>query len=336
MKKRRLVCVLIAAAVVAQPVLACDICSVYTMLGARGSDLGVYAGLFEQYSDFSTLRLDGEEVPNDDGQSLRSSISQVVVGYQFNRRFGVQANVPLIDRSFRRPEEGGMESGGESGIGDVSVIALWRPIESFSGDGVRVVSLLGGVKLPTGDSDRLGEELEEDHHEGEEEGGHAAAFAALHDEHDEHGASGVHGHDLALGTGSVDYLIGGSAFVSKKRFYTRVTAQYAVRTEGDFDYRFANDTTWTVEPGVFVLLGHDHTLSVGVGVFGEKKGKDQQLGETLDDTGIEAIYAGPAIAYSRGEDLFGELNVDLPIDQETTALQIVPDWRARLAFTYRF
>lgn len=344
MKKTTVLSAFLAGALVAQPASACDICSVYTLLGASESDLGVYAGLFEQYSDFGTLRLDGDEVPNEEDQSLRSSISQVILGYQFNRRFGVQANVPLIDRSYERPgQEGeGMERGSESGLGDVSVVALWRALERIEGESVRAVSLIAGVKLPSGDSDRLAEELAEGHHdEGEEQAGehaHAAPVTSLRGAHEgeHHAASGVHGHDLALGSGSTDYLVGGSAFLSWKRLATRASAQYAIRTEGDFDYRYANDATWNVEAGVFALLSHERSLRVGVGVSGEKKGEDELRGEPLPDTAIEAIYAGPAISYSRGEDLFAELNLDLPVEQETSDLQIVPDWRARFAFSYRF
>jgi hypothetical protein len=340
---------LLAVVAPAAPAVACDICSVYMLLEARESRLGLYAGVFEQYADFSTLRLDGTEVDNDAGQYLRSSVTQVLVGYELGRRFGVQANVPLIDRSFRRPEEGGMETGGVSGVGDVAVVAHWRAIERYDAESAFVWTLLGGVELPTGDTDPLREELGEGHHDGGEEAEHdegraggpgpglIGSLIAMGAAHEDHGpASGVHGHDLALGSGAVDGLVGTSVFLSHRRFYTRAQLQYAMRTEGDFDYRYADDMTWSVEPGFFLTLAHDRTLGLGVNLSGEHKGEDSLAGERLDDTAIDAIYAGPAVSFSYRTRLFAELDLDLPVEQDNSALQIVPDSRLRLAVTWRF
>lgn len=314
-------------------VLACDMCSIFSALETKSSELGFYGGVFEQYSDFGTLRDDGEKVPNELDQKLESSITQVLVGYQFHHRFGLQVNVPYVDRSFTRPEGEEIESGSERGLGDVTLLAHYRAYERYEADSAFVLNLLAGLKLPTGDSDRLGEEHshegeEDDHeHEGEDEHG---------DDHGHGEESGVHSHDLALGSGSLDGVIGFSGHLNKKRVFLRFETQYAIRTEGDFDYQFANDLTLSINPGVFAWIDGDRSLAVGVDVFAEKKGKDTHDGEPLPDTGIEAIYAGPQLTYTNGRRLHLEMTFDLPIEQETTALQIVPDWRLRLGLIARF
>src|SRR5438045_66153 len=115
---RRLIFVLVSA-VTAQPLIGCDLCSVYAASRARG-DLGsgVFAGVAEQYTRFGTLQLDGNEVPNTAGQYLDSSISQLFAGYNFSSRIGAQFNLPLIYRSYRRTDDlGGIEQGTESGLG---------------------------------------------------------------------------------------------------------------------------------------------------------------------------------------------------------------------------
>ena len=43
-------------------------------------------------------------------------------GYSFNSRFALQVNVPLIYRSFQRPEGFAIDRGTESGLGDVSLL----------------------------------------------------------------------------------------------------------------------------------------------------------------------------------------------------------------------
>jgi len=324
---------LVVALLPAAAASACDICSVYTLLEAREMALGLYAGVSEQYSDFGTLMLDGREVDNEDGQSLDSSITQVVVGYEIDRRWGIQVNVPLIQRSFRRPEGGELESGTESGLGDVSATAHWRVFERYGTDAF-VVDLLGGVKLPTGNSDRLAEELAEGHDHGDE----GEAGDEGHDEEGDHGheASGIHGHDLALGSGSVDGLVGVSAHWSHGRLFSRARIQYAIRSEGDFDFRYGNDLTWNVEPGVFLLLEHDRTLSLGVSISGEHKGEDSLAGNEQDDTAIDTLYAGPSLAFSWRSKLYAEAAYDLPVSQDNSGLQLVPDSRLRAAVTWRF
>jgi hypothetical protein len=330
----------LALAAIAPPARACDLCSIYASFEARELRLGWYGSLFEQFTDFGTLQDDGTEVANEADQSLDSSFTQFVFGYQFNPSVGVQVNAPYIDRRFRRPEEGVMATGSETGLGDLAVVAHWRPVQRYGGESIFVWSLLGGVKLPTGDSDRLREELAEHHDEGEEEGEHHGeglpAGAAKHEGHDHGPASAVHGHDLALGSGSTDAVVGSSALFSRKRFFASVTMQYALRRRGDFDYRYANDLTWNLSPGYFVWLTHGRSLSVGLNLSGEKKGEDDLEGEPLDDTAIDTVYGGISATYADRGRLYAELAVDLPIEQDNSGLQILPDSRLRAGLTVRF
>ena len=79
--------------------------------GLAGSGKGFFAGVAEQFTHFGTLQEDGQKVPNDANQSLDSSITQVLLGYNFNEHFGSQVSVPathystlrLIEDSLRLP-----------------------------------------------------------------------------------------------------------------------------------------------------------------------------------------------------------------------------------------
>lgn len=307
---------------------ACEMCSIYSALEAKESRPGWYATYFEQYTEFDTLALDGEEVDNEAGESLRSSVRHVILGYQVNRRFGVQVNVPYLERRFDRLHEGGFESGSESGLGDVAVVAHWRPVEKIEGDLTWSWGLLGGVKLATGDSDQLAAELEE--HEAEEHG-HEEGEEPGHEEE-----GGIHPHDLALGSGSTDVLLGTTFHLGKGRLFFEASLQYALRSEGDFDYRFANDTNLELGAGGFLWLEHGRSFALKATLSSEKKGQDEIQGERVEDTSRSTLYLGPAISYSHHDRFFGELFVDFPVDQDNSSLQIVPDLRARLALTARF
>src|ERR1035441_8288095 len=110
---------LLIAAVCAQPVVACDLCAVYAATEAQGgSGQGGFGGVAEQFAYFNTLHANGHDVANDGDQYIKSSLSQVFAGYNFNDRIGVQFNLPIIYRSYGY----GSARGSELGIGDVSLM----------------------------------------------------------------------------------------------------------------------------------------------------------------------------------------------------------------------
>jgi len=347
MMRSRLPTVVLAAcaAGVAPPARACDVCAVYTATELRERRTGFRLGVAEQITSFTTLQRDGEEVDNTAGERLLSSITQVIAGYGITPRLGVQLNLPLISRTFRRVENGRLTAGDETGVGDMSLVGQALAYSSVSETSVCRFSLLGGIKFPTGDASRLAEELPEVRASIGAAG--TRGLAAVRPRHavpvpvdDPHGdpplESGIHGHDLALGSGSYDGIVGGQFFWSWKRLFATAGGQYTIRTEGAFDYQFANDLTWLAGPGAFVLLGHTYSLGVQ-GVFsGETKGNDQQLDVKFDDTAITALYAGPAFLFTWGTSLDAEVAADLPVVQHNTGLQIVPDFRVRAAMAWRF
>ena len=329
---------LATALVPATPTLACDVCAVYTATEQSESRTGPNLGLAVQYTHFGTLKENGHEVPNPEGEKLDSVITQVVLGYQLTPRIGLQLNLPLIARQFVRVHDGRRERGHVSGPGDMTLLGHVLVHSVVTESSVFRFSLLGGLKLPTGDSEFLGEELAEAHPAGLRRlvprhiapetptGGGVAA----------HDASGVHGHDLALGSGSVDGLVGGEIFWSWKRAFMNGELHYAIRTEGDFDYRFANELTWSGGPGAYVLLEHDYSLALQAQLSGETKGKDHQAGEKLDDTAVTNLFIGPRLLLTWGTSLSAEAAVELPVVQHETERQIVADYRLRAAAIWRF
>lgn len=320
---------------------ACDICAVYTAVELGRDRLGFRVGGAEQYSHFSTWKEGTDTVPNP-GERLDSSITQLFVGYNFTSWLGVQLNLPIIYRSYRRLEEGQLRSGSESGIGDVTLLGQVRAFDAVGERGLMRVTVYGGLKLPTGDPDRLREEAEEDHHDEVELGdlvppGFGSTARLGRPAHGEgEGESGIHGHDLALGSGSVDGVVGAEIYTNFDRFFWTAAAQYAIRTEGSFDYQYANDLTWMTGPGYYPLLEDDMTLGLQAVLTGETKGNDTLDGEKLDDTGITALYLGPALRFSWTTRLAAEILADLPVLQNVTSLQIVPDYRIRAGLVWRF
>jgi len=134
----------------------------------------------------------------------------------------------------------------------------------------------------------------------------------------------------------VDYIVDTSLFARYKRAFVSANVQYAIRTKGDFDYRYANDLIWSGGPGVYLVLESEWTLSMQMNVSGEYKPRDTFQGDKAEDTGMKAVYLGPELSVSWQGKLSAEMGVDFSVDIENAALQLVPDYRAHAGVTWRF
>ena len=148
--------------------------------------------------------------------------------------------------------------------------------------------------------------------------------------------SAIHGHDLALGSGSVDGIVGAQLFWSWRRVFMMAALQYALRTEGDFDYTHAHDLIWAGGPGEFVFLTEQYTVGIQAELTGESKGNDTLGGVKMTDTAITALYIGPDVRFTWGTSLGANLATDLPLVQNNSGLQAVPNFRLRGGLTWRF
>jgi len=54
------------------------------------------------------------------------------------------------------------------------------------------------------------------------------------------------------------------------------------------------------------------------------------------DTALTAVYLGPALAGTWGTSLGADLAAELPVAQDSSGLQIVPDYRIRGSVTWHF
>ncbi len=337
MKLSHLILSILALSITARS-LACDLCGCYKPQLEVSHAFPFYAGASEQFTHFGTDRLDGKKVHNPTGQYLDSSNTQIVVGAPFfNNRLGIQLNLPLISRSFKRPQGFDIQHGTESGLGDVSLLAnyvVFRKAALFSETGgglakdgktsrqrgepdlTATLNLTAGLKFPTGDSRRIKEEF----HEVEVEGAPK---------------SGIHGHDLALGTGSIDGVFGAQFFARYKAVFLQADAQFTWRGPGRYTYRYANDFSWSGGPGVYLFRRGSNSLGLQCALSGETKGTDTFRGESATDTGVTSLYIGPRVIASFGR-VAGEIGVDLPVLMNTTSFQTTPDYRIRAGLTIRF
>jgi hypothetical protein len=324
---------------------ACDLCGCYTpqLEAMPGMEMappypwlaGWYGAIGEQFTRFATVQIDGREVANPTGQYENSWITQLVAGYEMNSRFALQLNVPIIYREFKRPEGFAIDRGTESGLGDASILLKTvffhyaspaRRTFEFEGKNPIAVEhepdftvssvLLTGLKFPTGDTSRIKEEF----HEIEIPGAPP---------------SGIHGHDLTLGTGSYDGIFGEQNSLRYKNVFVETSVQFTLRGDGVHQYHFANDLTWNGGPGYYFIRNRDTIVGLQFEASGEYKNVDRFRGKPAEDTGINSVFLGPRIVASRGR-WSAEVAAELPILINNTALQVVPNYRLRGGISFHF
>ena len=324
---------------------ACDTCGCFVPTESERPlySAGWFAGVGEQFTYFGRDQLNSQPVSNPTGQYLASSITQIIAGYRITDRFSVQLSLPLIYRQYQRPAGFDIQRGTVAGLGDVPIVGnftLYRtalavrpatdskscsapggkcaiaPADLWDQPFFATVNLIGGIKLPTGDSSRIKEEFSEVAVEGAP-------------------PSGIHGHDLALGSGSVDGLVGLATYVRYRAVFFQADMQYAIRSTGSYDYRYANALSYSGGPGIILLNRAATRVGVQCVYSGENKGCDHFRGQLAEDTGINIVYLGPRVVFSHRDRITAELGADLPVFTRNTSFQTVPSYRIRAGFVVR-
>lgn len=324
---------------------ACDLCGCFTpqldtalplqVMSPSDWWRGFYTGAAEQFTRYATLQFEGDEVANPTGQYLNSSITQIFAGYGIANRLAVQVNLPIVYRDFKRPEGFRIDRGTESGIGDMSILLKGVAFRYSLGGGRDVdfsgknpvmvqrepdftvsLALLAGLKVPTGDTSRIKEEFNE---------------IEIPDAPE----SGIHGHDLTLGTGSFDGMFGVITSMRYRNFFAEANLQYMLRGDGDYDYNFADDLTCDLGAGNYFIRNSTTVVGLELLASGEHKERDHFRGQIAEDTGMTAWFLGPRLVAAHGR-WSAQLDVDLPVAIDNTALQAVADYRLRGGISFHF
>jgi len=280
------------------------------------------AGLDGQYSHY-------DRVP--EGEEFDAFTAQVAGSYKIGHDWLVQFGVPYHDRMLGEDEE--------AGWGDASLLVAFTAFEQASGDMQIAVDVYAGIKMPTGDSDRLAGESGSDHEEH-----HVIQHNALHavEIHAENAMlsapeNGVHhsaGHHLALGSGSWDIPAGVVVRHKTDRWTLRAELQYVIRTKGDYDYQFGNE--------LFARGGFFRSVDSGAGIWhlGLSASAEQREANRTDgvETGSDksAAYAGPALWFELNKRLQLMAAYDFPVAQRDMGLSGSADQRARAGVMWLF
>jgi len=317
---------------------ACDLCAVYRAGDAQGeTGAGFVLSLAEQFIPHRTTQLRGEEVDPFVPEYYDSSITHLVAGYNFTPRFGVSVNVPVtyleylredVRYSLTAPPENYTESGCESGLGDVSLIGRLTLLQKKTDRASLFVNALAGIKFPTGDDDRLDDEIEQTRI--------YDTFPGPHEDPLAHSFSAVHQHKLALGSGSFDGIFGLTVNANWQRWFFNTQFQYYLRTEGDSGFEFGDELIVSGGPGYMVLQNQTCTLGLQANAVYDWMGRDELLGRVSNSTGLTAWYLGPLVTFTWGRQFSANVGIDVPLEIRNRGYEVVSDYRLHGGVSWTF
>ncbi len=312
-----------------QQAAACDACALYNASRISGHLTGSLSlSINEQYTSY---RIAEENAYNTRSADLTRSYSttQLNVGYDLSDNLGIQGTLPFVVRNFDEVTNYRADEESETGIGDGSIAINYSPVSIRETDQSVILSFVGGIKLPTGDSGSLSQDsqTETDHAD-------RVIGPATVQHHQLSGIPGLSGRTLSIGTGSVDYILGSTLNTRWDRILMLGVAEYSIKSEGSFDYRFANELLWNVGPGAYLLLNDDYTIILRCVLSGEHTDRDTHKGNKVPDSAVRNLYLGPEFIVTLNNRITIELGIDIPFDTEPSA--ILPDYRLHSAVSYRF
>lgn len=325
-------------------VWACDSCALSNALNLQDRAAGDLNLLIsEQYSDFDRAKDADDDLINEGDEIKGFSNTQFSLNYELTDKLGLSLGIPLITRKF--DSVGGLASETDSKIGDVSLTGAWSLLDYEEGESFAALSFNWGVKFPTGDTGVLGEisnskvqaeevdrKEEEEHREEEPE--HVEKIRDF--KNHQVGSGLVGGRAFAFGTGSYDYILGLNLLTRHQRYLLISNVQYTIRTEGDFDYEFADDYLFSFGPAYYLVLKDNFSLAGGVVLSGEFKGKDKLESELVSGSQISNYYLGPQLLCNLSDDLSAEFGFDFRVSGEDLNATVVPGTRLRAGLAYRF
>ena len=210
-----------------------------------------------------------------------------------------------LDPAVREVED---QQGGDSGLGDISLLARVRVFQHHTLATTTTVALLAGVKMPSGST------------RGRADNG---------DYLDAH---------LQLGSGATDGLFGASMSHARGRWSVIANMLGALKGQGeagahDYDYgdSINYDLTGRFRISPATLGAAAQQWFVSCGLAGEVRGQETEAGSRIDDTGGHVLFVQPGLQLNLGGRWTLELWTQVPIHHDLSGTQLGDDLKVSAA-----
>lgn len=220
--------------------------------------------------------------------------------YGITEKAALFVTIPYVIKELESTESGSRRERGDFGLGDITLLGKYRIYtKDYPGKTSRL-SILGGIKLPTGEDD------EED------------SFGRLP-------------QNLQLGTGSSDPIIGAAYTWQTLDHEIDIDSTYKFNTEGANDFEFGDLLKYNIAyqrrvwPFELPEEGLYSQLNLVFELNGQYQAKNKADGVKIADSGGHTIFLSPGIQYVT-ERFILESSIQLPVIQDLNGRQVETDY----------
>ncbi len=261
----------------------------------------------------ATLKDGAETVADPLDQAVTTVEEDLTFVYGATRDLTLGATLPVLERRLRFDTPAGeRRTISAEGLGDLALTGAYRVYRRDVTRGTTQLSLLGGLKLPTG--------------------------ATGIDDPDLSRLTGTPGTrlppGLQPGSGSVDGIVGLAAFHNVHRLSVYADVQTKLTTEGAQDFRAGNQLFYDLTADYVLLPARNMFLILELN--GVSIARAEQAGRTVRDSGGHLLFLSPGIQYLPIPPLILEASVQVPIHRDLNGRQLAPDWSAVVGLRYLF
>ncbi len=311
--------IFIAASAIAS---ACDFCLVSQGISPLETFKDSGIRINQRYSLMSKV-YDGSESLSIDGEAKEEYWTTEIAGF-----FGITDDITLLtvipirktilDGHLHIHEGNTAEvhpdKGDEYGLGDIALIGRYSFFKRHTLDATTTIAGLAGIKLPTGKTD-----------------GRTTDGEDYLDSH------------LQLGSGSTDFLIGVSMNHAVQRLSISANLLAAITTTGEAgesDHRFGNvlnyDVTAKYRAYPTGAGPSGPQLFLALGLNGELRGREEENGSGLENSGGHALYLTPGALLLLAPRWVFEVSYNEPVYHDLNGIQLAEDYKVNSAITYLF
>ena len=262
---------------------------------------------FYQQVRKETLFRGTDEIADPLNRDVRVEMWPFVVGYGLTPQTMLLGVLPHVEKRLTSHSGGNTTILGTNGFGDVTLLARHRLRTWTYPQGLAIVAVEGGVKLPTGRDDEIG-------------------------------AGGTQlPPSLQLGSGSWDFPLAFIATYARGRWLSTADLRYLYTNQAN-GFEFGDEfhynamlkyRIWPVQyPGkdTFILLE----------LNGIHEERSEAGGRAVGNSGGETIFLSPGIQWLPAQNIVLEAGVQLPVYQDRNGMQLGRDVTVLTGFRWTF
>jgi hypothetical protein len=253
------------------------------------------------------------DTPNAADEKVATTLVNLYYSQQLIEGTTLDIYLPFESRAYTERPNYTYDSGRDSGLGDISLVATQQLFHGVAERRLVDWRARAGVKLPTGDASQLDE--------------YPAAPVPPRGDGRVYPTSGIYPYDRAIGSGSVDWIVGSSYVVRYDDFFGVVDGQYIGRTAGENDFTRGNTVAVHVTPGYIFSYSKGNEFSVMLDAAYRYDAQSEYDGATVDNSGQTAFLMGPQLMGNFQDRVMATVGVSLPLYQSVEGTQLASDYQ---------